>query len=43
MFTPKGYYTSQYYIGILPDGCKMRFPTQDEYVQYVEDLHTDAA
>lgn len=37
MFRPKGYYTDGGYIGFLPDGRKMFFPTYDEYMDYVDD------
>ena len=37
MFRPKGYYTDCGYIGFLPDGRKMFFPTYDEYMDYVDD------
>jgi len=43
MFTPKGYYTSQGYTGFLPDGSRMAFPTQDEYLDYVEETRDAAA
>ena len=43
MFTPKGYYTSQGYTGFLPDGSRMAFPTQDEYLDYIEDSSEAAA
>lgn len=42
MFTPKGYYTSQGYTGFLPDGSRMFFPTQDEYLDYVEEARSAA-
>ena len=42
MFIPKGYYTSQGYTGFLPDGSRMAFPTQEEYIDYVEELHSAA-
>lgn len=42
MFNPKGYYTSQGYTGFLPDGARMSFPTQDEYLDFVREL-LDAA
>ena len=35
MFRPKGYNTSNGYVGFLPDGSRMSFLTQDEYVEYV--------
>lgn len=37
MFRPKGYYTSNGYVGFLPDGSRMSFPTQDEYEEYVQE------
>ena len=43
MFIPKGYYTSQGYTGFLPDGSRMAFPTQEEYLDYVEDTRDAAA
>ena len=43
MFTPKGYYTSQGYMGYLPDGRKAFFPTMEEYMEYVEELTGEAA
>ena len=38
MFRPKGYSTPQGYAGFLPDGRRMLFPTQDEYMDYLEEL-----
>ena len=38
MFTPKGYYTDHGFVGFLPDDTRMRFPTYDEYFEYLEDL-----
>ena len=37
MFTPKGYYTADGYVGFLPDGSKLCFPTSDEYVEYLRE------
>ena len=37
MFNPKGYYTSQGYTGFLPDGRRIAFPTQDEYLNFVRE------
>ena len=37
MFMPKGYYTSQGYVGFLPDGGRMFFPTHDEYLDYLRE------
>lgn len=41
MFAPKGYYTNSGYVGFLPDGTRMMFPTRAEYVEYVREA--DAA
>lgn len=43
MFKPRGYYTGNVYIGFLPDGSLMRFPTQGEYEEYIRDLMNEAA
>ena len=43
MFTPKGYYTHQGYTGFLPDGSRMVFPTQDEYLDFMDELLDGAA
>lgn len=37
MFRPRGFYTSNGYVGFLPDGSKMVFATYGEYVDYLED------
>lgn len=37
MFTPKGFFTQEGYIGFLPDGTRLYFPTYDEYVEYVRE------
>ena len=37
MFKLKGYFTSSGYIGFLPDGSRMTFPTQGEYEEYIRD------
>ena len=42
-FIARGYYTGQGYTGFLPDGSRMAFPTQAEYLDYVEALRGDAA
>ena len=36
MFNLKGYFTSDGYVGFLPDGSRLYFPTYDEYVEYME-------
>lgn len=38
MFRPTGYTTNQGFIGFLPNGSKMFFPTSNEYFEYVDDL-----
>lgn len=38
MFNPKGYEIGDGYIGYLPDGGRMFFPTHDEYTDYVREL-----
>ena len=43
MFAPKGYHTSQGYTGFLPDGSRMVFPTQDEYLDFMDELLDGAA
>ena len=37
MFIPKGYFTSDGYVGFLPDGSKLYFPTYGEYVEYIRE------
>jgi len=43
MFAPKGYTTGQGYTGFLPNGQRMIFPTQDEYLDFIEELTNEAA
>lgn len=43
MFRPCGYTTGQGFVGLLPDGRKMFFPTASEYYDYIEDLMEQAA
>ena len=38
MFNPKGFYTASGYVGFLPDGSRMIFPTFGEYRDYVREL-----
>ena len=38
MFKPRGYTTAQGFIGLLPDGGRMYFPTAAEYYEYIEEL-----
>lgn len=33
----KGYYEGYSYVGIMPDGKKMRFATEQEYKERIED------
>ena len=42
MFKPKGFYTSNGYMGFLPNGSRMVFPTYDEYMDFIRD-ESDAA
>ena len=35
MFTPRGFYTSNGYVGVLPDGSRIMFATYDEYLDYM--------
>ena len=37
MFKPAGDYTSQGYTGFLPNGGRMAFPTQEEYLDFVRE------
>ena len=43
MFRPKGYSTSNGYIGFLPNGRRMVFPTQGEYLDFLAELSEEAA
>ena len=43
MFMLTGFYTGSGYVGFLPDGRRMIFPTFDEYVDYIRDWFDDAA
>ena len=38
MFNLKGYFTSDGYVGFLPDGSRLYFPPYDEYVEYMEEV-----
>ena len=40
---PYGYIVGQGNIGFLPDGRRMLFPTQDEYIEYLSELNENAA
>ena len=35
MFTPRGFYTDNGFVGFLPDGSRIIFATQDEYLDYL--------
>ena len=37
MFTPRGFYTSNGFVGFLPDGSRIIFPTYDEYLDYIRE------
>ena len=41
VFQPKGFFTNDGYVGFLPDGRRLSFPTYAEYLEYVADM--DAA
>ena len=43
MFSPKGYFVASGYVGFLPDGRRMRFPTEQEYLDYIAGAAEDAA
>ena len=36
-FRPKGYFTNDGYVGFLPDGRRLSFPTYAEYLEFVAD------
>lgn len=42
-FSPKGFYIGSSYVGFLPDGSKLLFPTEEEYIEYVEELNDNVA
>ena len=35
---PYGYYLNGDYIGYMPDGSKMKFPSESEYEEYFNDI-----
>lgn len=37
MFTPRGFCTSNGFLGFLPNGSRMMFPTYTEYVDFLEE------
>ena len=34
-FQPRGFLTNDGYVGFLPDGRRLTFPTYDEYLEFV--------
>lgn len=40
---PTGYHIGQGFFGFLPDGRKMLFATQEEYLEYFSELVKSAA
>ena len=37
MFKPRGFYTSNGYVGFLPDGSRIIFATYNEYMEYISE------
>lgn len=37
MFTPRGFYTGNGYVGFLPDGSHIIFATCEEYLEYISE------
>ena len=37
MFTPRGFYTSNGFVGFLPDGSRIISATYDEYLDYISE------
>ena len=37
MFKPRGFYTSNGYVGFLPDGSRIIFATYAEYMEYISE------
>ena len=37
----KGYYEGYSYVGIMPDGSKMRFSTEEEYAEAYEEERSE--
>ena len=37
MFKPKGFYTSDGFVGFLPDGSRIIFATYREYMEYIRE------
>ena len=42
MFNPSGFYTGNGFVGFMPDGSRMFFPTLDEYADYIRELIAEA-
>ncbi len=42
-FMPRGFYTGQGYVGFLPGGGRMVFPTAEEYLDYIDEMCGEAA
>ena len=36
-FQPGGFLTNDGYVGFLPDGRRLSFPTFDEYLEFISD------
>ena len=36
-FQPKGFFTYDGYVGFLPDGRRLSFPTYSEYLEFISD------
>ena len=43
MFFPGGFDADHGYVGFLPDGSRMVFPTHDEYTDYIREAFPEAA
>ena len=38
MFRARGFYTSNGYVSLLPDGSRIMFTTNDEYLDYISEM-----
>ena len=36
-FRPQGFFTNDGYVGFLPDGRRLSFPTYEEYLEFIAD------
>ena len=36
-FRPRGFFTGNGYVGFLPDGRRLSFPTYSEYLELIEE------